>query len=216
MRVVYNKMNKKPKQIIWGLIILFILISPSFLFAELYKINNDRVFKDFTLLLNSGLTSCETSNVKYILWTEDRNELSTLNNIVQDSPLVWQKEVISDFRGVKVYKFFSENQVDKEEEKLIHTQLQYIEEQLKGSQILLYFHQQIEDRIDVWHYLSLNEIKKTQQTTTDKLLSITGYCNTISKVLYSNTFDTNVQLITNKQTNKGKTILAIPALLEDF
>lgn len=209
-------MNRKPKQIIWGLIILFILISPSLLFAELYKINNDRVFKDLTLLLNSGLTRCETSNVKYILWTEDRSELSTLNIIVQDSPLVWQKEVISDFRGVKVYKFFSENQVDKEEEKLIPTQLQYIEEQLKGSQILLYFHQQINEKIDVWNYLSLNEIKKTQQTATDKLLSITGYSNTISNVLYSNTFDTNVQLITNNQTNKGKTILAIPALLEDF
>ena len=209
-------MIRKPKQIIWGLMILTFLSSPALLSAELSKIHNDRDIKNFSLLLNSGLTSCETSNVRYILWTEDNSDLPTINNIVQDSPLIWQKEIICDFRGSKVYKFSSDNKVDKEEEKQILTQLSYIERQLEGTQILLYFHQQIDENIDVWHYLSLNEIKKTQKTETEKLLSITGYSDTISKVLYSNKFDTNVQIITNNQSNNEKTLLATPALLEDF
>lgn len=209
-------MIRKPKQIIWGLIILIFLLSPSLLLAELSKINNDWHLKNLTLLLNSGLTHCEISNVKYILWTEDSSELPILEEIIQNSSLIWQKEVISDFAGTKVYKFSSENQINKEGEKLIPKQLDSLEKQLKGTRILLYFYQQIDQTIDIGHYLSSNEVKETQKTKTDKLFSITGYSNTIAKILHSNKFDTNVQIITNNIDNKEKTLLAIPVLLEDF
>ncbi len=208
-------MVNKRKQIIWGLMLIFVL-SPSLLFAELYKINNGRQVEDFKLLLNSGLTHCETSTVKYILWTDDSSDLTVLNEIVQNSPFVWRQDVISDFAEQKVYKLSSENQVNKGEEKLISKQLAYIERELKGTGILLYFQQQINETIDVKNYLSLNWIQKIQKTKTDKLLSITGYSDTIAKVVRSNEFDTNIQIITNNQRNQEKTILAIPALMEEF
>lgn len=208
-------MTTKRKQIIWGLILIF-LLSPSLLFAELPKINYDRYEKELILLLNSGLTQCETSDIKYILWTEDSSDLPVLKEIVRNNSEVWQKDVVSDFTGKRIYKYSLTKQVDKEGEKLIPKQLDDFEQQLEGTRILLYFHQQINETIDSKEYFCINGINKTQMTETAKLLSITAYSSNISKIVQSAKFDTNVQVITSNQSIKGKTLLAIPALLEDF
>ncbi|KUO61988.1 MAG: hypothetical protein APF84_04990 [Gracilibacter sp. BRH_c7a] len=206
-------MINRRKQIIWGLILIF-LLSPSLVFAELSKINNSS--KDFTLFLNSGITHCETATVKYTLWTDDSSELEVISKITQNSPLVWQKEVVSDFTGKKIYKYFSINRVDRKGEKLIFSQLESIERQIKGTGILLYFYQQVDEIIDIWDYLNLNKLRDKQKTQTDQLLSINGYSDIIGGIVQSSPFNTNVQIITNNQNKKGKSLIAIPALLDEF
>ena len=209
------KMIKRSRQIIWALLFV-LLLSPALLFAGLPKLNREPYLDYSLLLLNSGLTRCETSKVKYILWTDDSRELSSVYEILRDSGHVWQEDIFSDFTGKKIYKFTLESRVNKDGEKLIPNQLNLIEKEIKGKRILLYFQQQLDETIDVIEYSSSSKLKNVRKIETESLVSITGYSNSVSKTVQSANLNINIQIITNKQGDRAKTLLAIPALLNDF
>ena len=208
------EMIKQSRQIFWGLIFV-LLLSPALLFAELPKLNRSIYPDESLLLLNSGLTRSETSLVKYIIWTDDSSELPAIHEILQNSNCVWQKNIISDFTGNKIYKFTLENRVDKDQEKLILKQLDFIENQIKGKQIELYFQQQLDETLDIMQYSS-SKLTNLLMVETENLASITGYSDAISKTVQSGNRHINVQIINSYQKDQGKTLLAIPALLDEF
>lgn len=210
-------MIKKSKQIIWGLILLLLFL-PALLFADLSKLNRGGIYNDnLVLLLNSGLAHCETSVIKYILWTNDCSELETLNNIVESSNYDWQKEVVSDFSGQIIYKFTAEQRMDKEREKLIPKQLNDLEKQIRQRKVLLFFQQEIKEVIDIKKYMTSNKAEDMMNIIeTETLRSMTGYSKNIGKAMQSGRADINIQILTNKHRDRGKTVVAIPALLEDF
>ena len=209
-------MIKNSKVIIWGLA-LTLLISPGLLFAELSKNNKGNTFKENTpLLLTSGQTGAETSEIRYILWTDNASELSDLDEVINKSSYTWQKDIICDFNGNKIYKYIREEIVDKNQEHNIIENLNILEDQIQGKNIYLYFQQRINQNLDLESYLTAAGINRVQKVETNKIISITGYSDDISKNIRSGNTEINIQVLTRTSESAGKTILAVPALLEEF
>ena len=208
-------MVKKPKKILYGLLILLLLF-PGLLFANLAVYNQNIYKHELPLLLNSGLVDCETSDVKYILWTNKSSALPVLDQIVNNSGDAWEKNVICDFTGKRIYKYIREDRVDSIREKDITEYLNQLEKQISGWEISLYFQQTIKGNLDIETYIQTTKVREVQRVETDEFVSLTGYNENIRKSIWVAVTPINTQILTRQSGSAAKTTLAIPALLEEF
>lgn len=208
------------KNIIWrsiiGVIITLFFLTPALLSAQSAQFIPGNA--EYSLLLESGLSKAETSTIKFIVWTEEALFLPQIEKKLQNTGYNWDKARVSNYYGNKAFKFSTSLIVQKEEEKEILADYLKLNNILKQYAADVYLEEKIESSINVENYFMQNNCQALQEIKDDGILSITGYRPGLPGSVRAGDDEINIQIITNEDSNtiKAKTVLALPALLEEF
>lgn len=212
-------MTKKFTQIrisIISMVLLFLLVLPVIGYAQIKHTNQKA--SDVPLLLNSGLVQCEEAKGKYILWTEDSEELYWLEKLLQSTGLTWNKELLSDYYGRNAYKYVAVFDIQKENEGLAVEYYYSLHTSLKGTKVRVFFEERIDSALDSLLFFRNYNIPVIQKIQEEEIMSLSGFHRDYSEGVKAGTDQINVQLITRsgKGSGQGRSVLAYPALLEEF
>ena len=206
---------KKLHIFIVSALLLMLFLTPTILFAASYCFN--QILARAPLLLNSKLTPAELATVKYILWKEDDGELAALETYLQDSGLEWEKETLRDFAGSKAVKYTAQICISQEKEYQALDFYHNLNLQAKRFKAQAYFAEWINFAVDPANMCLKLGITPHFWVKTPGLVSWSGYHPALPGAIIADGKRINYQLLTtNGSRTVEKTVLAVPALLEDF
>ncbi|MDR2737212.1 MAG: hypothetical protein LBB49_06560 [Gracilibacteraceae bacterium] len=182
-----------------------------------------------SLLLGSGLVSCQTANVRYVLWMGidgidfDHDGLVAALGTV-DSALVWQRDFLVNGWGEHALCFWAEEAVDAGGERLVPGKRKALEGVLRQfglcskerQKFAVYLEESVDEMISLQEYWSQENISLKQTCYDGTVESWSGLAPKGLKPRNSGDDLVNVQLTTRKLSEGGKTILAFPALYNDI
>lgn len=218
---VTTKVTKKIKSIrtyIISGILFIILLTPTILLTEMRFSSQDSREQEIPLLLNSGSLAGEKATVKYILWTEDSGESTKIDKILQSSGLVWDKITLSDYAEKKAYKYITQIEIKKENEGQAIGIYTLLFNKIEGIKARLYFEERVDSALDYDSYLTKSKIDIRQRVQLQDLISISGFHHDLLGIVKAGKQDINIQIVTGNgdKSGKGRTVLAIPALFEEY
>lgn len=206
---------KKLRTFIVSGLLLMVFLTPTILIAAPKYF--DQSLREEPLILNSDLTAVQEAVVRYFLWTEDCTGLLDLEGILRDSGLAWQKEVLKDFSGNKALKYTAQIKITKEEEGQALDYYHSLYNKMKGLNIQVYFEEKVNDFLDPVSLFYKYSPDFYSRTEASGVTSWTGFHPALPGFTLVEGKKVNFQLLTVKGSEgTGKTLLAVPALLEDF
>jgi hypothetical protein len=201
--------------------VLLILILISVLIGnDVYNINNIiRTYQsqNVPLLLNSGYLRTNQANVSIVIWFENRKIPRYLPKILYKGNWEWNyKEKVTE-TGKTAITLFGQSQVNKNEERNLYiwyTMMVQLISKLGGQ---IYLDERIPENIDVFAYMSQMNACPEQAAIINNLASIAAYQKSIVSSVKAGRDTVNLQLVSRREKfSEGQTVLAIPALLEEF
>lgn len=213
------KTSKKRKIIITAVFIICTLYTGLFVQGvDKYNLTNKFIGKDVVLLLNSNLSECESGFVKIILWTEQKKADEIIPHKLAECDLLklgWKKQKLRNTYGNYAYKYTAEIIVDKKKEAEIPDILNNLAQKLPAETVKIHFEETIKDTINGREYFDLLSSKVKSFTAEDGIESYTANAGSNNYVKTGAEF-VNIQVITAKKPLQPKTVLALPAILEEF
>jgi len=204
------------RRIIISVIIILFFLTPALLSAQGNQFSpiNDR----YCLLLESGLSDAGKSTIKFIVWTEEGLFLPQIEEKLQATDYSWDQEIVSNYFGRKAFKFSTSIIVQKEKEKEVLADYVQLNGILKEYQAIVYLEEKIESSINAENYFALNNCRTLQEVKTEGIISTTGYCPGLPGTVRAGEEAINIQILTKEENcpMKAKTVLALPALMEEF
>ena len=199
-------------------VLLVILLTPTILLAEMKYSSQDFREQEIPLLLNSGSVAGEKATVEYILWTEDVSELTKIEKILQSTGLVWHKITLSNYSERNAYQYMAEIEIKKENEEQALEIYHLLTNKIKRIKVRLYFEERVDSALDFDSYLKKSQIDIRQRVQLPDLISISGFHHDLRDVVKAGKQNINIQIMTKKgnESKKGRTVLAIPVLFEEF
>lgn len=167
------------------------------------------------LLLNANALENEPAVVKYILWTEETNELPRLEKFLSGTGLKWSRDILSNYYGNKAYKFTAAIIVNKENEKDALTIYKNLQAGISGQTVKTYFEETINKGTNLELYFQ-GDREIIQKIELAGLTSATGYSKVLDTDYFLNKKKGNFEILTRNGGIKKNTVLAIPALIEEF
>lgn len=171
-------------------------------------------------LLGSGLTDCQEAAVRYILWTEDDDQAHLIEDKLTAGGIQWLREDLQNAYGDKAVKFTISTVVDRQQEPEIDKMMAYLHRNFdkKGKS---FFEERINSSIDLEQYFELNEVRVDQSGQEGKIMVLTGW-SAHAPVFPQEGAKFNIEVLSTVQSlaadqnTQSKTILAMPALIEEF
>lgn len=189
---------------------------------------NYNCFSDsnITYLLGSGLTDCQKASVRYILWTEDLQQIDIIEKSLKANNIVWTCEELKNAYGNQAIKFTISRTIDLKQEKEIDSMIKYLYNSFDRQKVGVYFEERINAGINPRDYFRLNNVITDQSGQAEKILAFTGYADTVAIRPQVNT-KFNIEVLSSVKSGSvnftgadkrstEKTVLAIPALIEEF
>ncbi len=212
-----KKLKTKHIYLISG-ILLVIFLSLIISLTGFRHYNQDSRAQELPLLLNSGLFDCQQATIKYILWTEESGKLSEIEEVLESSGLAWHKQVLSDFSGKKAYKYLNKAIIEKEDEGRALAFYNKLSERTSDLKVRVYFEEKVDAVLEPNCYLEKNKVKIVQTVQMPGIISLCGFHYDLPLTVKAGRKNINIQLVTKNEagSNRGKTVLAFPALLEEF
>jgi len=200
------------------LLLVFAVYNSQLYFNKYSKYSQDDSLRQpFPLLLNSGLVYCNQAMGQYIIWTEKAGELPTIEKIIRSTGLNWNKQTLTDFSGKNAYKYTAIFQMKKENEGQYVELFRRLNSSFNQRSVKVYFEQRINAFLEPALYFQHYGIDLLSSVQTDNILSLTGYCQGLGETVNAGGFESNVQMVTRGiEGREGKTVLAFPALIEEF
>lgn len=211
-----EKVKKLRISLYSGLLLIILLISP--IFIEMNSYTKAKHAREIPLLLNSGLLDSEQALVKFILWTEDSSESYQLEESIRPMGLTWEKQILSDVSGKKAYKYTARMEIGREEEGYIMEIYRQLDEAARGLQARVYLEETTDAKLDPYVYFHQTKIDTVQEAQTSGIISLSGFHPGLLQTVKAGKDKVNIQLLTSKEAGEkqGKTLLAFPAILEEF
>lgn len=211
------------KLFLLGFIVISLLFCPFHVLGDAESRNTNLYQENIPLLLGSGLSDCQTAYARYILWTEEMGEVDNLLKRLEETGLLWKKEILQDTYGRQACKLSAGVIVEKSQEKdLVPKTLNKLGQIIKDSDVKIYFEERIEQEINLEDYFRAVEARTLQSYSTTNLKSLSGYFDGYSQCVQAGEDLINIQILGKKTkentdfSDSGKTVLALPALLEEF
>ncbi|NLI91045.1 MAG: hypothetical protein GX434_02220 [Peptococcaceae bacterium] len=206
----------RSKKILLTVIFIMVFLTPTLLFAEVMK--TTRVNTELPLLLNSGLADCNEAAVKYIVWTEDPGKTDEIENILPSTGLIWQKQILSDFAGKKVFQYMTAQKINEEEERQAFILYHSLYTVSMDGKAQVFFEERVGEAIHAENYFEYNHISRKQNIIINDMMSIGGFDQRLPGGVKAGEDKINIQMVTKgeNKTGNGKTVLALPALMEEF
>lgn len=208
---------------IFGGVLFIILLMLLFIYMRLPNVN--KVFGQqgdiqLPVILNSDMVTSEEAAIKYIVWSECLDKLPDLEKVLQGTGMIWHKLSLSDFSGRKVYKYTSELNAKKENEAQAIENYFLLVRQLSGLKAKAFFEERVDSLLDYNRFIGQNKIETINSIKTPEMISITGYDMKLPIMAKVGDDKVNIQIISYPKNELegicGKTVIAYPALFEDF
>jgi len=158
----------------------------------------------------------DKAEVSVILWFENG-----------DIPLeIWKKRPMPDWtwtykesqtaNGKVAVTLSGHRFIDKNEESNLYTWYTVMARLLAHTGGRIYLDERIPQASDISAYLSKTNAFPAQWTLSGSMVSIAAYQKDLQTNVMAGNDRINIQLLSRGNHNKGQTVLAIPALLEEF
>lgn len=173
------------------------------------------------LLLNSGLADASEAELRITLWFEQKNEagyLNVMNNLPQNG-WEWEtveKEGLSKTEPRQALAIHGQRQITRSQEAEVMAWFTALSQQVQQAGGQAYLDERVATGMDVEAYFSENSIIPKQWTVSGKTSSLAGYSKAPLPSVQAGRDIVNLQLLSRCTVHGENTVLAIPALLEEF
>ncbi|WP_425805983.1 hypothetical protein ACHOLT_04210 [Desulfitobacterium sp. Sab5] len=178
------------------------------------------------LLLSSGLTGASEAELRVTFWFEQENEEAYVNLLNQLPQNGWEwrtvkKEVINQteqnqsdkYQAITIHGY---RLINKNEEAEVLSWYPAFSQQVQQAGGIAYLDERVSSGMDVEAYFSQNNITPKQWIISGKTSSLAGYSAGPFTTIQAGRDKVNIQLLSRSSTRGENTVLAIPALLEEF
>src|SRR5665648_885445 len=167
------------------------------------------------LLLNSGEVQANEAQLNITLWFENGYvPHGTWNNHPMPDWIWTYNELQTG--NEKVATLSGHRTINKNEETSLYTWYTIMAQELAETGGTIYIDERVDQAMDISAYLSKTNALPTQWALIDNMLSIAAYQKSISTSVLAGQDKINIQLLSRGKNNEGRTVLAIPALLNEF
>ncbi|WP_434510975.1 hypothetical protein [Desulfitobacterium sp. AusDCA] len=184
------------------------------------------VQKPPNLLLASGLTGASEAELRVTLWfkQEDKEAYLNLINHLPQSDWEWKtikQGVLSeskqnDLEPNQAITIHGYRLINKNEEAEVLSWYPAFSQQVQQAGGIAYLDERVSSGMDVEAYFSQNNITPKQWIISGKTSSLAGYSAGPFTTIQAGRDKVNIQLLSRSSTRGENTVLAIPALLEEF
>lgn len=168
------------------------------------------------LLLNSDSVNIKNAEVSVILWAENSD---TAENFLKQKPLPgwqWTCKELTTAGGLQAISISGHKVVDKKEERNLYTWYTNMAQKLDKKDCQIYLDERVPQAIDVCSYLSEENASPRQWSLSSNLISVAAYMGDVPISVMAGQDRLNIQVLSRGNNSEGQTVLAIPALLEEF
>ncbi|MDR3599940.1 MAG: hypothetical protein P4L49_05560 [Desulfosporosinus sp.] len=168
------------------------------------------------LLLNSGAVLTKEAEVSLIIWSENGDiplEIWTKGPLPDWS---WDYKELQTESGKTAVTLSGHRPIDKNEESKLYSWYTIMAQELSKTGGRIYLDERVPQAIDISAYLSQTNALPAQWALMGNLLSIAAYQNNFKTSVMAGQDRINIQLLCRGEKTAGQTVLAIPALLEEF
>ncbi|TGE34119.1 hypothetical protein E4K68_03765 [Desulfosporosinus sp. Sb-LF] len=168
------------------------------------------------LLLNSGSILAKDAEVSITLWFENGN---VPLEILTQRPMPGWKWVYKELQttsGNVAVTLSGHHLIDKKQERNLYSWYTTMAQQLDKQGGRLYLDERVSQAMDISAYFSQTNALPVQWTLSDNMVSIAAYQSNLKTSVMAGQDRINIQLLSRGKSTNGQTVLAIPALLEEF
>lgn len=212
-------MSRKFRVILGGIMVL--ILTTLILDGRSMSIHPSRNAQSYPqLLLNSGLTEANEAEVQIILWFEDGMQLSEASEIndLELPQAGWEWRSVGKETGdsKQALSISGYRRVNEAQETQVLEWFEPFAQKVRHRGGIAYLDERVQDGVDVGAYLSQNGFEPKQWAISGTTASIAGWQSGFFPAVQAGRDSVNIQLLTRSTAQGGKTVLAIPALLEEF
>lgn len=169
------------------------------------------------LLLASGWAQSATAQIKIMIWFDNGEIPDTINSVLPISQWQWHEEI---FRGPEYGKktivLIAAKEIDKAEEETIRIGYPAWVNQVKSAGGHIYIDERIPEEMNIAAYIRAAGATAKQCFSSERLQSIAALNESWGNDVMAGHDRINFQILTQKTMEGGQTVLAVPALLEEF
>jgi hypothetical protein len=190
--------------------------SSEFLKFVPYKETVEPIVKENPLLLNSGVINANEAEVSLILWSE-KGDIP--QEILANRPMadwVWTSNTLGTEDGKVAKTIFGKHLVNKNEENILFTWYTTMARDFAKVGGKIYFDERVPQIVDVSAYLSKINALPSQCSFLGNMVSVAAYNTNLKTDVRAGQDRINIQLLSRGKITKGQSVLAMPALLEEF
>ena len=172
------------------------------------------------LLLESGMVKSKTGELSLIIWLPDDKQLEDLEGKLAASPMSWSYKEIGTMSGQTAVTIAGKTTVNTDEERWYKTFYGQLQKQVSVMGGQVYLDERIEERLNGEDFMTQNQITLLQSIKSGATWSWAGYGIGGGKGIKAGKDMINYQILTRESNDgslkQGETVLAIPALLQEF
>lgn len=172
--------------------------------------------QEVPLLLNSGVVLTEEAEVNVILWFENGD---IPLGIWTKGPMPnwsWDYKELQTGSGNVAATISGHCLIDKNEESNLYSWYTIMAQQLAKTGGHIYLDERVPQSVDISAYLSKTNALPSQWTLQGDMVSIAAYQSNFKNSVIAGKDRVNIQLLSRGKNTEGKTVLAMPVLLEEF
>jgi len=168
------------------------------------------------LLLNSGVVQAKEAEVSVVLWFENGEIPFGIWCEKPAQDWIWTYKQSQTVSGKVAVTLSGHHRMNKNEESNLYTWYTIMARQLAQTGGQIYIDERVSQATDISAYLSKTNALPAQWALSDSLVSIAAYQKSLPTNVMAGFDRINIQLLSRGRHNEGQTVLAIPALLEEF
>lgn len=167
------------------------------------------------LLLSSGLSTVDTSEVKLILFFP---QSGIPEKVIAKLPKEWgwKTKILSTANGKQALTIAGSQIINKFREYEVERLYQEISHDVAAVGGQLFLDERIKEGIDPVRYLSEVRAEPQEAVVTGNLISIAAYQAQVHPSVRSGSNNVNMQIVVRPGKETGETVLTFPLLLEEF
>lgn len=172
--------------------------------------------QEIPLLLNSGIVKSNEAEVSVILWFEHGNIPA---DVIKNRPLpdwTWDIKQLETENGQEAVTISGHSNLNINKERNLYTWYTNIAQELTKIGGRAYLDERVSQQLDISAFLSKINAQPAQWDLSGNMLSIAAYQNSLNTYVMAGKDRINIQLLSRGRNADGHTVLAIPALLEEF
>lgn len=168
------------------------------------------------LLLNSGLTQSNEAEFSLILWFEKGEIPQKIWTELPIKDWVWTSNTLRTEDGQEAKTLFGQHLVNKNEENILFTWYTTMAQEVSKAGGKIYLDERVPKMVDVSAYLSQVKARPLQCSYLGNMVSIAAYKTNLGTDVRAGKDRINIQLLSRGKSTEGQSVLAMPALLEEF
>ena len=168
------------------------------------------------LLLNSHCVTSKTAELKIIAWFDGSSQIPPDLPAPPLKDWSWSRKSLQAGQGRLATTFSGSGILNLEEEKNVYTWYTMLVSQIAAEGGRLYIDERIPEGLDDLAYLSRIQAVPVQWSLDGNLISIAAYQKNCAAGVQAGRDQVNVQILSRGEPGNSQTVLAMPALLEEF